>query len=119
MRRAFGSPKSLLSTLNTICEFRDMFVALAVVSVCRAMLSIKSLAATMHVDPGWLLNHAELSRVHWRPGTREGEIVVEALDDSYELPVLPGSSKDAPSVLSTDTDTKRTSGPSSIAASLG
>jgi hypothetical protein len=44
------------------------------------MLSIKSLASTLHVDPGWLLNHAELSRVQWRQGATEGEIVVEAFD---------------------------------------
>lgn len=52
-------------------------VGTTVVSVCRAMLSIRSLAATHHVDPAWLLNHAELSRVQWRRGTSEGEIYVE------------------------------------------
>lgn len=52
-------------------------VGATVVSVCRAMLSIRSLAATYHVDPAWLLNHAELSRVHWRRGANEGEIYVE------------------------------------------
>ncbi|KIJ69037.1 hypothetical protein HYDPIDRAFT_52316, partial [Hydnomerulius pinastri MD-312] len=55
----------------------DFAVAATVVSVCRAMLSIKSLAAMWHVDPSWLLNHAELSRVHWRRGGKEGELVVE------------------------------------------
>ncbi|KAG8216455.1 hypothetical protein J3R82DRAFT_6562 [Butyriboletus roseoflavus] len=62
------------------------------------MLSIKSLAATMHVDPGWLLNHAELSRVHWRHGAVEGEIVVEMLGDGYDLPVVSGFSNDSESV---------------------
>ncbi|KAF9218129.1 hypothetical protein BS17DRAFT_811812 [Gyrodon lividus] len=52
-------------------------VAATVVSVCRAMLNIKSLAATWHVEPAWLLNHAELSRVQWRRGGKEGELVVE------------------------------------------
>lgn len=52
-------------------------VGTTVVSVCRAMLSIRSLAATYHVDPAWLLNHAELSRVQWRRGASEGEIYVE------------------------------------------
>ncbi|KAG6381637.1 hypothetical protein JVT61DRAFT_236 [Boletus reticuloceps] len=42
------------------------------------MLSIRSVAATAHVDPEWLLNHAELSRVHWRRGNIDGEIIVEA-----------------------------------------
>lgn len=55
-------------------------VGTTVVSVCRAMLSIRSLAATYHVDPAWLLNHAELSRVQWRRGASEGEIYVEVDD---------------------------------------
>ncbi|KAG1863459.1 hypothetical protein C8R48DRAFT_203988 [Suillus tomentosus] len=50
------------------------------VSVCRAMLSIKSFTVTYHVDPAWLLNHAELSRVQWRRGASEGEIFVESSD---------------------------------------
>jgi hypothetical protein len=41
------------------------------------MLSIRSVAATAHVDPEWLLNHAELSRVYWRQANVDGEIIVE------------------------------------------
>lgn len=69
-------------------------VAATVISVCRAMLSIRSLAATCHVDPAWLLNHAELSRVHWRRGTSEGEIVVEVNEMDVVLPCrsLPSTS---------------------------
>lgn len=58
----------------------EIAVATTVVSVCRAMLSIRSLAATYHVDPAWLLNHAELSRVQWRRGATEGEIFVEVTE---------------------------------------
>ncbi|KAG1718949.1 hypothetical protein EDB19DRAFT_1789251 [Suillus lakei] len=61
-------------------------VGTTVVSVCRAMLSIRSLAATYHVDPAWLLNHAELSRVQWRRGTNEGEIYVEVDELDMDLP---------------------------------
>lgn len=64
----------------------EIAVATTVVSVCRAMLSIRSLAATCHVDPAWLLNHAELSRVQWRRGTSEGEIVVEVNEMDVVLP---------------------------------
>ncbi|KAN0085886.1 hypothetical protein V8E55_007020 [Tylopilus felleus] len=71
-----------------------LFVTLTIVSVCRAMLAMKSLATTLHVDPGWLLNHAELSRVHWRRGATEGEIVV----DAYDMPIA--SPRDAESALS-------------------
>jgi hypothetical protein len=60
-------------------------VGTTVVSVCRAMLSIRSLAATYHVDPAWLLNHAELSRVQWRRGVSEGEIYVE-VDELESFP---------------------------------
>ncbi|KAI9464227.1 hypothetical protein HD554DRAFT_1284736 [Boletus coccyginus] len=60
-------------------------VAAIVVSTCRAMLSIRSLAATAHVDPEWLLNHAELSRVNWRRGSVDGEIFVEAGEPAIPL----------------------------------
>lgn len=72
----------------------EIAVAATVISVCRAMLSIRSLAATCHVDPAWLLNHAELSRVHWRRGTSEGEIVVEVNEMDVVLPCrsLPSTS---------------------------
>ncbi|KAG6379678.1 hypothetical protein JVT61DRAFT_10199 [Boletus reticuloceps] len=66
------------------------------------MLSIKSLAATLHVDPGWLLNHAELSRVHWRQGSTDGEIVVEAFD-LPDMSSPPGAGKDLDSMLLMDT----------------
>ncbi|KAG1844906.1 hypothetical protein C8R48DRAFT_735171 [Suillus tomentosus] len=55
-------------------------IATTAVSVCRAMLSVRSLAATYHVDQAWLLNYAELSRVQWRTAANEGEIFVEASD---------------------------------------
>ncbi|KAG1743489.1 hypothetical protein EDB19DRAFT_567249 [Suillus lakei] len=64
----------------------EIAVATTVVSVCRAMLSIRSLAATYHVDPAWLLNHAELSRVQWRRGDSEGEILVEVTEMDVVLP---------------------------------
>ncbi|KAG2341895.1 hypothetical protein BDR05DRAFT_887505, partial [Suillus weaverae] len=67
--------------------FPRLAVGTTVVSVCRAMLSIRSLAATHHVDPAWLLNHAELARVQWRRGASEGEIYVEV----DELDVFPAS----------------------------
>ncbi|OAX34006.1 hypothetical protein K503DRAFT_775008 [Rhizopogon vinicolor AM-OR11-026] len=61
-------------------------VGTTVVSVCRAMLSIRSLAATYHVDPSWLLSHAEISRVQWRRGVTEGEIYVEVNELDVVLP---------------------------------
>lgn len=54
-----------------------LVVGATIVSVCHALLSIRSISATLHVDPAWLLNHAELSRVQWTKGDSEGEIFVE------------------------------------------
>ena len=51
------------------------------------MLSIRSVAATTHVDPEWLLNHAELSRVHWRRGSVDGEIIVETSEPVISLDI--------------------------------
>ncbi|KAI6024995.1 hypothetical protein PISMIDRAFT_673208 [Pisolithus microcarpus 441] len=48
-----------------------------VVAVCRAMLSIRSLAATFHVDPEWLLSNAEMSRLPLREGPNKSELCVE------------------------------------------
>ncbi|KAG1722031.1 uncharacterized protein EDB91DRAFT_1175361 [Suillus paluster] len=67
----------------------EIAVATTAVSVCRAMISIRSLAATYHVDSTWLLNHAELSRVQWRRGTTEGEIFVEVNEMDVVLPSGP------------------------------
>jgi len=63
-------------------------MATSIISVCRAMLSIRSLAATSHVDVRWLLNHAELSRVQWKAGAN-GEIFVEVNETAIELPSRP------------------------------
>jgi len=72
---AMASPSGIRFYLTGLLG--DFSIAATVVAVCRAMLSLRSLAATRHVDPAWLLNHAELSRVHWTKGYQEGEIRVE------------------------------------------
>lgn len=46
------------------------------------MLSMQTLASDLKVDSTWLLSHAELSRVAWKRGSRQGEILVEI--DSVE-----------------------------------
>ncbi|KIJ69033.1 hypothetical protein HYDPIDRAFT_105593 [Hydnomerulius pinastri MD-312] len=65
----------------------EIGTAMTVISVCRAMLNLGSLAAMWHVDPAWLLNHAELSRVHWKKGQKDGELIVEIGEDREELGV--------------------------------
>lgn len=60
---------------------------MAAVSVSRLMLSIRSLAEQLSVSPDWLLNNTELSRVNWKQGTRNGELIVEIepLEDDVEM----------------------------------
>lgn len=41
------------------------------------MLGLRSLAANLSLDPEWVLNQTELSRVPWRYGGADGELVVE------------------------------------------
>ncbi|EPQ53401.1 hypothetical protein GLOTRDRAFT_78408 [Gloeophyllum trabeum ATCC 11539] len=54
-------------------------VMIGLVSVCmsRVMFSIHSLAENLNCDPDWLLNHVELSRVNWKKGSTDGELMVE------------------------------------------
>ncbi|KAG1820057.1 hypothetical protein EV424DRAFT_1323017, partial [Suillus variegatus] len=86
-----------LTSSEEIAQHLSPRIAMAAtaVSICRAMLSIRSLAATYHVDPAWLLNHAELSRVQWRRGHTEGEIYVEVSELEMDV-VLPSKSPALP-----------------------
>ncbi|KAI0756129.1 hypothetical protein C8Q80DRAFT_1090864 [Daedaleopsis nitida] len=66
----------------------NLLLVLLSVSVSRLMLSIRSLAARLSVAPDWLLNNTELGRVNWKPGLRDGELIVEIdaiEDDEFEL----------------------------------
>jgi hypothetical protein len=47
------------------------------IATSRIMLSIHSLASKLGSDTGWLLNHAELSRMKYRNGAHEGELIIE------------------------------------------
>ncbi|KIK96576.1 hypothetical protein PAXRUDRAFT_825807 [Paxillus rubicundulus Ve08.2h10] len=71
-------PANRISTVYLYTALQSgLPIGTTVVSVCHAMLSIRSLASTFHVDPEWLLNHAEMSRVHWQVGGNHTEIHVE------------------------------------------
>ncbi|OJT08318.1 hypothetical protein TRAPUB_770 [Trametes pubescens] len=74
-----------LATLPAI--YSNVLLCIAAVSVSRLMLSIRSLAEQLSVSPDWLLNNTELSRVNWKPGTRNGELIVEIepLEDDVEM----------------------------------
>lgn len=55
------------------------------------MLRIRSLAACLNLDPTWVLNNAEMSRLHLRGGGCPGELFVEIvteIETDYEIPKL-------------------------------
>ncbi|RPD64779.1 hypothetical protein L227DRAFT_591105 [Lentinus tigrinus ALCF2SS1-6] len=87
---------ALFSTLGALSSdmyisvpaiYSDLLLALSAASISRLMLGIRSLAARLSVAPDWLLNNTELGRVNWKPGRREGELIVEveAVEDELEL----------------------------------
>ncbi|KAJ7439977.1 hypothetical protein FB451DRAFT_1059212 [Mycena latifolia] len=55
----------------------SLIVVTTSIAASRVMLSIHSLAAKLGSDSAWLLNNIELSRVPWRRGATEGEIIVD------------------------------------------
>ncbi|KAK0434838.1 hypothetical protein EV421DRAFT_1717267, partial [Armillaria borealis] len=69
--------------INIVVMYSNFLVAVTSMAVSRVMFSIHSLAAHLGSDTTWLLNNIELSRVNWRRGNTEGEIIVE--EYSHEL----------------------------------
>jgi len=72
---SFTGPSDVAEFITALAS--DATVVAAVVSVCRAMLHIRSLADTWHVEQSWLLNHAELSRLNYTRELQGREIHVE------------------------------------------
>ncbi|KAJ7083327.1 hypothetical protein B0H15DRAFT_421420 [Mycena belliarum] len=66
-------------SINIPAIFSTLIVATTSIAASRVMLSIHSLAAKLGSDSAWLLNNIELSRVPWRRGATEGEIIVDQL----------------------------------------
>ncbi|CCL98057.1 uncharacterized protein FIBRA_00051 [Fibroporia radiculosa] len=79
--------------------YASFLLTISTISAGRLMLSIRSLAAQLSVDSDLLLSDAELSRVRWKRGAHDGEIIVEIdvgdvpLDEfgSGQYPVLRAS----------------------------
>ncbi|KAK0501029.1 hypothetical protein EDD18DRAFT_787912 [Armillaria luteobubalina] len=69
--------------LNIVVMYSNFLVTTTSIAVSRVMFSIHSLATHLGSDTTWLLNNIELSRVNWRRGNTEGEIIVE--EYSHEL----------------------------------
>ncbi|KAJ7144790.1 hypothetical protein C8R43DRAFT_1198683 [Mycena crocata] len=89
---AIGSFLQQYPSINVPAIFSNFTVATTSIAASRVMLSIHSLAAKLGSDSAWLLNNIELSRVPWRRGATEGEIIVDRFgrdqhedDDQEEL----------------------------------
>ncbi|EJF67423.1 hypothetical protein DICSQDRAFT_165251 [Dichomitus squalens LYAD-421 SS1] len=63
--------------VTTPAIYSNVWLSLSSIAVSRLMLRIRSLAAQLSLEPDWLLNNTELSRVNWKRGPRNGEIIVE------------------------------------------
>ncbi|KAL1680502.1 hypothetical protein EV122DRAFT_262240 [Schizophyllum commune] len=63
--------------INIPSIYSSLLLACTSVALSRVFLSIHSLAAKLGSAAPWALNSVELSRLSWRPGSTEGEIVVE------------------------------------------
>ncbi|KAJ7045225.1 hypothetical protein C8F04DRAFT_1068137 [Mycena alexandri] len=74
---AIGSFLQQYPTINVPAIFSNFTVATTSIAASRVMLSIHSLAAKLGSDSAFLLNNIELSRVPWRRGATEGEIIVD------------------------------------------
>jgi len=74
---AIGSFSQQYPSINIPAIFSNFSVVTTSLAATRVMLSIHSLAAKLGSDSAWLLNNIELSRVPWRRGATEGEIIVD------------------------------------------
>jgi len=70
--------------LNFPAEFSTLIVTTTSIAASRVMLSIHSLAAKLGSDSAFLLNNIELSRVPWRRGATEGEIIVDRIGKDHD-----------------------------------
>jgi hypothetical protein len=62
----------------------NLFIVANSVSITRVMLSFQTFANNLGTTEDFLLSNQELSRVNWRAGSRQGEIVVERDTCGYE-----------------------------------
>ncbi|KZT22625.1 hypothetical protein NEOLEDRAFT_1137618 [Neolentinus lepideus HHB14362 ss-1] len=66
----------------------ELFLVMTSIAMSRLMFSIHSLSASLGTESEWLLSHLEMSRMHFRHGVRDGELIVDVDNvgaDDYEL----------------------------------
>ncbi|KAG6901973.1 hypothetical protein C0995_006072 [Termitomyces sp. Mi166 len=85
---AIGSMLEQYPLINIPSIFSHFLLTTTSIAISRVMFSIHSLADKLGSDRGWLFNNVELSRVGWRNGAHEGELIVEKFtvyaDDDVE-----------------------------------
>lgn len=69
--------------INIPAIYSPFLLTTTSIAVTRILFSIHSLAEKLGSDSAWLLTHVQLSRVGWRRGAHEGEIIVER-DTTYD-----------------------------------
>ncbi|KAL1743412.1 hypothetical protein HDZ31DRAFT_40986, partial [Schizophyllum fasciatum] len=74
---AIGSFFDDYPQINIPSVYSSMLLACTSLALSRVLLSIRSLAARLGSRAPWALNSVELSRLAWRRGATEGEIVVD------------------------------------------
>ncbi|THU97410.1 hypothetical protein K435DRAFT_754063 [Dendrothele bispora CBS 962.96] len=63
--------------INIPAIYSGTLLCLCSIAISRLMLSIQSVADRLGFNESWILNNVELSRVVWRKGSHDGEIIVE------------------------------------------
>ncbi|KAH0591441.1 hypothetical protein H2248_001518 [Termitomyces sp. 'cryptogamus'] len=74
---AIGSMLEQYPLINIPSIYSFFLLTTTSVAMSRLMFSIHSLADKLGSNSAWLLNSMELSRVRWRNGAHEGELLVE------------------------------------------
>jgi len=80
---AIGSFLNNVPQVNIPAIYSPFMLTMTSIAVSRVLFSIHSLADKLGSNSAWLLSNVELSRVGWRRGAHDGEIIIE-LDTVYD-----------------------------------
>ncbi|KAG6916861.1 hypothetical protein DXG01_004842 [Tephrocybe rancida] len=78
LKRLLRDKRNLQAGLLPLNPYASFLLTTTSIAVSRVMFSIHSLAHRLGSDSAWLLSNVELSRVGWRKGAHEGELIVES-----------------------------------------
>jgi len=80
---AIGSFLNEFPKVNIPAIYSHFMLAMTSIAVSRVLFSIHSLAEKLGSNSAWLLSNVDLSRVGWKRGAHDGEIIIE-LDTVYD-----------------------------------